>query len=666
MNLHLGEEKNKKKFLIISIVFFICLICAEYIYTSVHPYISQKKEYEKILIAEDINNYQGYSFENDIFKPESDDSKLIIGDCGDIVSKITVNLKEPMESDTDVSLYYSKNSNGRGEYYCKKLLRSEDKKIEFNFGAQKYRYISLKIDGEFSLDSIEMNLNKGVNNSKNEKIIFVCIDIVLFCILAVINRTTLITMLKRDDKKNDEAIKTDINPHKIRIEKIFLIWALIGGLMVSVLVPSAQVPDEYAHLLMMQEELGLKGYAENANDVYLSNINSGKIMTRNGEKQDVEQYIEKSKEKFSNNLHITIRPSIKIVRHFAANIGFLLCLLINLPIFWCLQISEIFALIFYILLGYYVIKLMPVKKELLAVIMLLPMSLQQAGSLNYDATLIPVCCLYIAYVVHLLYSEEKIGWKKLGFILLLLSVIAIIKPPYALLFIVLFIIPVKQYNLKIKEINLVQNAYRFRWLILALFCIAVLAGVYLLQNNVYVLEVVASVVKLPKYLLIMLRTLRSLFTFYVVSAIGSFGWLDCRVDIWYIAFTVILCIILTQVDEKKESRFNIKRLLICIVCFIMIFNLIYISMEVWTAIINNWTVENNLSAWLECIDKINIIEGVQGRYLIPIIPIIGMLIPAIKKIRKESACFMINVYAVISILHVVLILIKRYWVSTIW
>ena len=271
MNLHLGEEKNKKKFLIISIVSFIVLLCAEYIYAYICPYISKKEEYEKIVNVNDIKDYQEYSFENGIFKPESDDSKLKIGDCGDIVSKVTVNFKESMESDTDVSLYYSKNSNGRGELYCRKLIRSGENKIEFNFRTQKYRYISLKIDGEFSLDSIKVKLNKGAINPKTEKnifIIFICVDIVLFCILAVINKTTLITIFKRDEKKNDEAIKTDIKLHKIGVEKIFLVWAIIGGVMMSVLIPSAQVPDEYAHILMMQEELGLKGYAEEISNRY--------------------------------------------------------------------------------------------------------------------------------------------------------------------------------------------------------------------------------------------------------------------------------------------------------------------------------------------------------------------------------------------------------------
>lgn len=667
--MNLNKESNKKKIFILSIVFLICLLCAEYIYVRVRNYTGEKQEYEKVLTVKDINNYPGYSVENDKFKPENEDPQIILGDCGDIVSDVTVNFKEPMETDTNIFIYYSENGNYKQRSACNKQINQGDKSVDFKFGSQDYRYIRLDIDGEFSLDNISLKLKKELVNKGTERnivIVFIVIDIALLCILAVLNKNTLIEIIKKDRRENKVVLKNDLKKNRLSVEKIFLIWALIGGVIISVLVPSYQTPDEFAHIMMMQDELGLTGYAEDAYNGYFADIEGERIKAKSGERQDYKQYIEKSKEKFSDDLHITIKPSIKIVRHFAANVGFFICLLLNLPVFWCLQIAEFFALLFYVLLGYYAVKLMPVKKELLAVIMLLPMSLQQAGSLNYDATLIPVCCLYIAYVVHLLYSEEKIGWKKLGFILLMLSIIAITKPPYALLVLLLFMLPIKQYNLMIKEVNIAQIAYRFRWVLAGLFCIVVLVGIYLLRYNLNVLEVVASTIKLPKYIVIMLRTLRNTYRFLITSAIGSFGWLDSAVYAWYQILTVGFCLLLTQVNDKKETRFNKKRIIIAIVSFIMVFNLIYIAMEGWTVTVNNWTVENNINAWLECIDRIDIIQGVQGRYFIPIIPIIGMLIPVIKKVRKESARFMINVYTVISILHVALILIKRYWIGAIW
>ena len=121
MNVESREEKNRIKLLIISIVLFICILCAEYIVYNAYPYTVHKKEYQKTIMAQDIKDYHGYSSENGILKPDSDNSRIVIGDCGDILSKVTVNFKEAFKEDTDVSLYYSKKSNGRGESYCRKL-----------------------------------------------------------------------------------------------------------------------------------------------------------------------------------------------------------------------------------------------------------------------------------------------------------------------------------------------------------------------------------------------------------------------------------------------------------------------------------------------------------------------------------------------------------------
>lgn len=665
--MNLAKENNKKVILHFSIVIFIFLLCTEYIYICYRHYTSDKKEYEKVLTVTDINDYQGYLVENGIFKPQNDDPQILIGDCSDIVSKVTVNFKEPLGTDTDITLYYSKNGSFQGINSITKQINVGDKTVDFNL-YKRYKYIRIQINGEFSLGNIELKLVKELTDKKIERniiVLFVCIDIILLCVLIVLNKEEISGLLKREKKDRYSQLKEDDNTNNNRLGKMFLLWSLVGGITISVLVPAYQTPDEYAHLLMMQDELGLSGYAEDALNGYFTDIEGERIKAKNGEKQDFSNYIESSKKEFSDDLHITFHPSIKILRHFAANIGFFLCVLINLPVFWCLQIAELFSLIFYMILGYFAIKLMPVKKELLAIIMLLPMSLQQAGSINYDATLIPVCFLFISYIMHILYSNDKVGWKSIGFMMVLLTIIALTKPPYVFLAMLILMIPINRYNLKIKGINVGQVIYKYRWWMLALGCVLVLSGIYILRYNMVVLEVVASFIKFPKFITTVFKTLFT-FHFFIVSIIGNLGWLDTSVDIWFMIFTIILCIILTQIDDKNEKKFSIKNYVICISCFAFIFCLVFIAMENWTIMGTNWMVENNLSAWLKCIDNIDIIQGVQGRYFIPIIPVVGMLIPVVKKVKKKSAGVLINVYAVVSIIHVAVILIQRYWISGIY
>ncbi|MDY3827652.1 MAG: hypothetical protein SOZ71_02565 [Clostridium sp.] len=353
--------RNNKRVLFSILFLFIILICAEIIYT--YTITRQFKECTKVITIADIESVQGYYLDDDTFKPQNDDPQILIGDCKDVVSEIKVNFKEPVKRDIDIELYYSRDTIFSQNKMCRKKIKRFDDSIAFKFNSNKYRYIRLDINGEFKLGNIEMGLKRViVNNNLKIKLIIICIcvDIVLLCLFDFFFKEEILGIIEIIKKKKKLIKNIDINKEekkKLRIEKVFLFWALIGGLIIGILVPSYQVADEYTHLVMMQEELGLSGYAEDALNNYLSEIEASRIQGNSSEKQKLKQYIDASKIKFSDDLHVTFCPSLKIFRHFAANIGFLLCIIIDLPIFWCLQVAELLSLCFYLLCGYYAIKI---------------------------------------------------------------------------------------------------------------------------------------------------------------------------------------------------------------------------------------------------------------------------------------------------------------------
>lgn len=100
--------------------------------------------------------------------------------------------------------------------------------------------------------------------------------------------------------------------------------------------------------------------------------------------------------------------SLKCVKHLPATIGIMLGIILRLPTYWVMQLGEIFALIFYIGVCSKALLLMPVKKEIFEIIMLFPMSIQQAASINYDAVLLPLCFLLIAYILHIKFDVNAV------------------------------------------------------------------------------------------------------------------------------------------------------------------------------------------------------------------------------------------------------------------
>ena len=673
MSLDMDNVKKRKEILCVSIIFLAAVIFAEYIGIFLCKYTGKKEEYTKTISVNNIKEVKGYNVNGNRFVPQDNKSYFVIGDCKDTVSKVIVNFNKPLEKDMNIKLYYKKINRFTEEKFCNKHLYVGDTSTEFNFNLKKYKYISINIDGEFNLDNVELHLNKNLMDSGTEIkliVISVCIDIALLGFVIFLNRKILIYLIgkiKNRDKNiiDNKADKKLIETKKIHIniEKTFLIWSIIGGVVIGILVPTYQSPDELAHINMMQNEIGLKGYAEDILNGHYKECDAERIKAANGEKLNNYQYTEGLYKKFSDDLHVTFKPNIRFVRHFAANIGFLISVIAGLPIFWCLQIAELCSLFFYVIVGYYALKIMPIKKEILAVIMLLPMSLHQACSINYDATLLPICFLYIAYIMYLLYSEKKIRWKDIAVIFILLLLMAIIKLPYAMLILLILILPLKQYALMVKDRNVMQLVYKYRWLLICAGAIVMFTGLYILRYNVNILAVVASIIKLPRYIYIFLNTIRHSYMFYITSTIGSFGWLDCSVGALYRVGVILFCILLTQADDEIKSRFTKKKVCICLLSFIVILNFVHIAMENWTVVVNGWTVDNNLSAWLSCIEKIDIIQGVQGRYFIPILPLVAIVIPVIKKIRKDTAVMMINVYGLISVVYVAIILIDRYWIG---
>ncbi len=99
---------------------------------------------------------------------------------------------------------------------------------------------------------------------------------------------------------------------------------------------------------------------------------------------------------------------ISVIKHLPATLGIILGILLGMPAYWVMQFGEIFLLIFYVYICYLSLKLMPIKKEVMALLMLFPMAIQQASSINYDAVLLPMCYLFIAYIFYLKFEKKKL------------------------------------------------------------------------------------------------------------------------------------------------------------------------------------------------------------------------------------------------------------------
>ena len=72
-----------------------------------------------------------------------------------------------------------------------------------------------------------------------------------------------------------------------------------------------------------------------------------------------------------------------------------------------IMMGRLFNLIFFIILIYWAIKIIPIGKMVIFSIALLPMSMELASSFSYDSVIISLCVFFTAYVFYLAYEKNK-------------------------------------------------------------------------------------------------------------------------------------------------------------------------------------------------------------------------------------------------------------------
>lgn len=221
----------------------------------------------------------------------------------------------------------------------------------------------------------------------------------------------------------------------------FVLLASLFGIIYSFTIIPWQTPDEWAHLKMIGEGFNNASLAEVLKDDMP--FNEHFIKNNNEAHISIYELISVMTKKPSYMLSDCIPNGIsyEFIRHFPAAIGIILGILLRLPTYWVMQLGELFSLLFYVIICNYALRLTPVKKHLFEVVMLLPMCIQQMGSINYDSVLLPLSFFFVAYILYLKYQKNKITIKDITFLSVILIIITITKLPYGLMGLMILILP---------------------------------------------------------------------------------------------------------------------------------------------------------------------------------------------------------------------------------
>jgi len=266
---------------------------------------------------------------------------------------------------------------------------------------------------------------------------------------------------------------------------------------------------------------------------------------------------------------------------------------------------------------YFAFKLIPFGKKIYLVVISIPIALEGFSSLSPDGMTISISFLFIAYLFYLIFEkkEEKIKWKQTVMITFLACILALCKIVY---------LPIVGLVLLLPKTKFTSRKSQFIHIIFILGIAIILNLVWLSISTNYLadyqegrpVEQLEKLLSNPiDYLEMMVYSIDLNGAKYFLSMFGGEVGLNEYVNLNSFIPFVFLILALIAVFSNKEDRPNFSRYQITIILLIVI----AVIGLIFTSLYLQWTRTESES-----------IMGIQGRYFIPILPLVLLLLSNLK------------------------------------
>lgn len=471
------------------------------------------------------------------------------------------------------------------------------------------------------------------------------------------------------------SISGDSKPRRFSPSRAFLVLAFFFGTVMALLVPPYQVPDEPAHLLRAYQ------------------ISEGHFVStwkNNLAFDDLPESIVQSCDPFvqahlgvATTSFAAIRQAMRIplsrdkliplrletahyspIGYLPQVIGIWIGRVCNWPPIVLLYLGRLTNLWIWIALGYHALRIAPHFARPMFLLMLMPMSLFMAASISPDAITNGVAFIVAALAFNAVEKkvgdDSKIGWPWITEFILCSAALSLIKVAYLPLAGLIFAIPVRRFG----------GAKRFLFVLFLLGILAIVPetlwsrttpGVDIItyvgdpyvngrRQFDFLLQHPGSFVRIPFF------TARRSAGFLILSFVGRLGWLNIQLPVPFILTYLILLILACRRSTSGAAVINPRRVIAVAAIFAAasceaLFLLLSI---IWTPVGQD------------------AVEGLQGRYFIPIAPAVlliavalwGYLPDKFRSRKSESARDLTTAaVAFLSCAYTVTVLYMHYFVS---
>ena len=441
---------------------------------------------------------------------------------------------------------------------------------------------------------------------------------------------------------------------RVKMEKLFVLMAVVLGIGHIFLMPTYSTPDErghfstayyYSNIVLGEEPVDEDGNVLVRNEDLLLNVEN--IRPSSATYGLIADHLFDGSE---DNTKVSYdRPPLQATfwAYLPQIIGITAARLLNMGNIGLLLLSRFLALAFYTGCIYFAIKLIPFGKSTMLAVALLPMALEEGSSFSYDMTVNALSFLFIGYVLYLAYEKKGAMLKDWIRMVVLMFFMAPIKVVYVLLAPLCLLIPEK--NKKKYWIGTagVIGSGAAACLFLRLTAIINVASTSGPGSSSSAIQTytISDILSAPvRTVDILYNTLREMTDAILSPLFGQkLGYWDIFMP-YYIVFGFVLVLLCSAIMSEKENVYvkSSHKALMLILSLGMIGGV-------------------TLSMMLDFTDiSDTVIRGIQGRYFIPFLPLVlflfrGKLVTARKSLDRyiAIAVYMLNYFALWRIFETV-------------
>jgi uncharacterized membrane protein len=302
--------------------------------------------------------------------------------------------------------------------------------------------------------------------------------------------------------------------------------------------------------------------------------------------------------------------------------------------------GRFFNLLAWLILVFLAISITPVMKWVFFLLGVMPMALLQAASLSPDTVTNGLAFVTIAFFLRLALSKDKrkVTTRDIVLMFVLGILLALVKQPYFLLVLLFFLIPISKFKSRRAYITVFA----------VLFIVVLIVGLSwtAFENSAFAANPGVSSSKQVKYIVqhpltsakILLRSIDTYKEDWIVSFVGAFDWFEASLPIWSIYLFLFALLGAAMLDKDEDITIRPREKLVIAVPLVLIF------LGVVLALYLAWTPVGYY-----------LIQGVQGRYLIAMSPLLFLLFYNRAIVYKKGPWFyaaMVAIPVVVSYLTI--------------